>query len=99
MLEDDGLAAVFRGVLADAGLDARTDVNVDFEAVTRSSDDTDFTFAINHGRTPLTIAVPRGAQDLITGATTGTNFTLERYGVAVFATPRAERPPFLTLAP
>lgn len=99
MLEDDGLAAVFRGVLADAGLDARTDVNVDFEAVTRSSDDTDFTFAINHGRTPLTIAVPGGAQDLITGATTGTTLTLERYGVAVFATPRAERPPFLTLAP
>jgi beta-galactosidase len=72
-------------------------MNADFEAVTRASGDTDYTFALNHGREPLEIAVPEGAQDLMTGATTGATLTLERYGVAVLATPRADRPPFLTL--
>ena len=97
MLEDAGLAAVLRDVLGDAGLAARTEVNVDFEAVTRSSDDTDYTFALNHGRTPLTIAVPEGALDLVTGLLTGPTLVLGRYGVAVLATPRGGEPPFLTL--
>lgn len=97
MLEDQGLAAVFRGVLEGAGLAARAEMNADFEAVTRASGDTDYTFALNHGREPLEIAVPEGAQDLMTGTTTGATLTLERYGVAVLATPRADRPPFLTL--
>jgi len=34
----------------------------------------------------------------LTGRTTDATLTLDRYGVAVLATPRAERPPFLTLA-
>lgn len=99
ILEDAGLVAVFRDVLADAGLPARDVVNVDFESVTRSSAGTDYTFALNHGREPLTVAVPDGARDLVTGATTGTTLELGRYGVAVLATPRAETPPFLTLLP
>lgn len=98
MLSDEGLSAVFAEVLRGAGLAARTDTDVDFEAVTRSSDDTDFTFALNHGRTPLKIRVPEGALDLVTGERTGTTLTLDRYGVAVLQTPRDGIPPFLTLA-
>jgi beta-galactosidase len=98
MLDDAGLTAVFREVLAEAHLDARDEVDLDFETVTRSDDETDFTFALNHGRDPLTIVVPEGALDLVTGRTTDATLTLDRYGVAVLATPRAERPPFLTLA-
>ena len=48
---------------------------------------------------PLTVTVPEGALDLVTGATTGATLELGRYGVAVLATPRAAAPPFLTLAP
>lgn len=98
MLADAGLAAVFAEVLGGAGLAARADVNLDFEALTRSSDDTDYTFALNHGREPLTVRVPEGALDLVTGERTGATLTLDRYGVAVLATPRDGIPPFLTLA-
>ncbi len=97
VLEDAGLVAVFRDVLTGAGLETRPGMNMDFEAVTRSSHDTDYTFALNHGRDPLEIVVPEGALDLVTGTTTGARLTLGRYGVAVLVTPRAERPPFLTL--
>lgn len=95
MLEDSGLVAVFADVLAEAGLPSRSARNIDFEAVTRSSSDTDYTFALNHGREPLAVAVPEGATDLVTGRTTGAILTLDRYGVAVLATARADRPPFL----
>ncbi|KRB38586.1 beta-galactosidase [Microbacterium sp. Root180] len=99
ILEDDGLVAVFRDVLAGAGLPVREVLHVDFESVTRSSSDTDYTFVLNHGRDPLAVVVPEGARDLVTGATTRTTMTLDRYGVAVLATPRAAEPPFLTLSP
>lgn len=97
VLDDDGMVAVLRDVLGRAGLPARDIVDADFESVTRSSADTDYTFVLNHGRDPLTVAVPAGARDLVTGTTTGEALTLGRYGVAVLATPRAETPPFLTL--
>ncbi|MDE0545373.1 beta-galactosidase [Microbacterium sp. C7(2022)] len=97
ILDDAGLVAIFRDVLAEAGLPARDSLNPDFESLTRSSADTDYTFALNHGREPLTIDVPPGARDLITGATTGASLELGRFGVAVLATPRADQAPFLTL--
>jgi beta-galactosidase len=99
VLDDDGLVAVLRDALAGAGLPARARVDIHLEAVTRSDADTDYTFVLNHGRTPLTVEVPEGAHDLITGATTAAHLTLERFGVAVLVTPRAETAPFITLAP
>lgn len=98
MLEDAGLVATMRDVLDGAGLPARSAVSADFEAVTRSSADTDFTFALNHGREPLTILVPDGAIDLVTGRSTGATLTLGGCDVAVLASPRATQPPFLRLA-
>lgn len=99
ILDDDGLVAVFRDVLAEAGLPARDTVDADLESVTRSSHESDYTFVLNHGRDPITVAVPEGARDLVTGAITSATMTLERYGVAVLETPLAPAPPFLTLAP
>lgn len=101
MLDDAGLVAVWRLVLAEAGLPARDRTDVNLDAVTRSSADTDYTFVLNHGREPLTIAVPEGARDLLghdVGRTTNATLTLPRFGAAVLATPRAETVPFITLA-
>ncbi|MDL9979438.1 beta-galactosidase [Microbacterium sp. ASV49] len=99
VLDDDGLVAVLRDALTEAGLPARDRVDVHLEAVTRSSDDTDYTFVLNHGHAPISVEVPAGARDLITGGTAASPLTLERFGVAVLAMARAEHAPFITLAP
>lgn len=98
VLDDDGMVAVFRDVFAEVGVPVRADIDLALEAVTRSDDDTDYTFIINHGRMPLDVSVPVGAHNLITGAITGDALTLERFGVAVLSSPRAADVPFITLA-
>jgi beta-galactosidase len=98
VLEPAGLLALFRDVLADAGLAARRRTDPALEAVTRSDDSTDYTFVLNHGREALVVDVPDGADDLLTGIRTSGRLTLGRFGVAVLATPRADTPPFITLS-
>jgi beta-galactosidase len=97
VLDDAGMAAVFRDVLTRAGVPARDRVDVNLDVVTRATADTDYTFVLNHGREPLTVDVPTGARDLITGLTVGATLTLSRFGAAVLASPRADAVPFLTL--
>ena len=98
VLDDTGLAAVFRDVLTRTGIPARDRVDVHLDVVTRSSADTDYTFVLNHGRDPLTVDVPAGAHDLLSGQATGATLTLPRFGVAVLQTPRTGPVPFLTLS-
>ena len=68
MLEPAGMLAVFRDVLAAADLPARGRTDTDLEAVTRSDATTDYTFVLNHGRRPLSVDVPAGAEDLLAGS-------------------------------
>ncbi|MFF2493318.1 beta-galactosidase [Agromyces sp. NPDC058064] len=98
VLDRDGLVALFRDVLAAAGLPARERLDLDLEAVTRSDEATDYTFVLNHGRREITVDVPAGARDLLTGESTGATLALPRFGAAVLATPRAAEPPFITLS-
>lgn len=98
MLERDGLEAVLRAVLTDAGLPVRDRTAGDLDVVTRSDETTDWTFAINHGTTPLRVNVPTDAIDLLGGEIRDDVITLDRYGVAVLRTPRTGSVPFLTLA-
>ncbi|WP_295034445.1 beta-galactosidase [uncultured Microbacterium sp.] len=97
MLSPEGLVAVFRDVLRTAGLPARDEVSVQAEAVTRSDDTTDYTFLLNHAAEPVTFQLPAAGLDLLSGSETGDAVTLDAYGVAVVATPRATQIPFLTL--
>ena len=98
VLEPAGMTALFRDVLADAGLPSRARAHADLEAVTRSDDTTDYTFVLNHGRDELTIDVPEGARDLLGGIPIGARLTLPRLGAAVLATPRTGAVPFVTLS-
>ena len=98
VLEPDGVVALFREVLAAAGLPARERTDSDLEAVTRTDATTDYTFVLNHGRGELTVDVPDGAEDLLTGIRSTGWLTLGRFGAAVLATPHAEAPPFITLS-
>ena len=70
------MIALLRGVLASAGLPARERTDSDLEAVTRSDADTDYTFVLNHGRGELTVDVPEGADDLLTGIRSTGRLTL-----------------------
>ncbi|MFT4220527.1 MAG: beta-galactosidase [Microbacterium sp.] len=96
VLDHDGLVTVFRDILSSAGLPARARTDLALEAVTRSDDETDYTFVLNHGLAPLTVRVPAG-RDLLTGESTDGTITLPRFGVAVLAAPRAADIPFPTL--
>ncbi|WEG08136.1 beta-galactosidase [Microbacterium horticulturae] len=96
MLDDDALQTVFRDVLADAGLPARERVDQSLDAVTRSDAHTDYTFVLNHGRTPLQVVVPEG-HDLLTDTAVAGVMQLPAFGAAVIAAPRADGIPFLTL--
>ncbi|MFE6963978.1 beta-galactosidase [Agromyces sp. NPDC057679] len=99
VLEPAGLVALFREVLAAAGLPARERLDLDLEAVTRSDETTDYTFVLNHGRREITVDVPEGARELLgEAAPRGSTLTLARFGAAVLATPRADAPPFITLS-
>ena len=69
-LAADGLVAVMRRALADARLPARDRLDPDVEAVTRSSDDVDYTFVLNHGAREAVVGVPDGAEDLLGGGRT-----------------------------
>jgi beta-galactosidase len=42
-------------------------------------------FVINHTDSQQTLTVPPGKRELLTGSTTGSSLTLERFGVAVLA--------------
>ncbi|MEE2815138.1 MAG: Beta-galactosidase C-terminal domain, partial [Actinomycetota bacterium] len=80
-----------------AGLPVREQTDVNAEAVTRSNDDTDYTFLLNHGAEPLAFEVPAPGVDLITGDHVAGVVELPGYGVAVVAAPRATEIPFITL--
>lgn len=98
VLEPAGMIALFREVLAAAGLPVRSRTDSDLEAVTRSDATTDYTFVLNHGHGELTVDVPEGAEDLLTGIRTTGRLTLGRFGAAVLAAPRADAAPFITLS-
>jgi beta-galactosidase len=93
------MIAVLREVLAAAGSLPAIRTDADLEAVTRSDDDTDYTFVLNHGprrahgrrsrRAPMTCSPA--------SRTTG-RLTSGRFGAAVLATPRADAAPFITLS-
>lgn len=99
MLEHDSMLPVFRDVLRAAGLPARDDTDVDVEVVTRADDTTDYTFYLNHGRSPVAFELAGEATDLLTGIRHSGRLDLDRYGVAVLAAPRAESIPFSTIIP
>ena len=58
--EAAGLDALFRRVLEAAGLPAREVPDTVLESVTRSDEDTDYTFVLNHGTEPLAVTDPAG---------------------------------------
>lgn len=97
MLTPDGSLAVFGDLLRAAGLPVREHVDVNAEAVTRSDDDTDYTFLLNHGAEPVSFRMPASGVDLLTGADVSDVVELAGYGVAVVAAPRAAEIPFITL--
>lgn len=97
MLTPDGMLTVFGDLLRAAGLPVREQTDVNAEAVTRSNDDTDYTFLLNHGAEPLAFDVPASGVDLITGDHISGVVELPGYGVAVVAAPRATEIPFITL--
>ena len=98
VLEPAGMLAVFRDVLHAANLPARGRTDTDVEAVTRSDAGTDYTFVLNHGRSEVTVDVPEGAEDLLTGARPAGRLSLPPFGAAAIATPRAATAPFITLS-
>ena len=98
VLEPAGMLALFREVLAAAALPARSRTDSSLEAVTRSDATTDYTFVLNHGGGELTVDVPEGAENLLTGDRTTGRLTLGRFGAAVLAAPRAGTAPFITLS-
>ena len=98
VLEPAGMLAVFRDVLVAANLPVRGRTDTDLEAVTRSDATTDYTFVLNHGHGPLSVDVPEGAEDLLTGARPAGRLTLPPFGAAVLATSRAATAPFITLS-
>ena len=87
-------------MLGAARLPARDRTHADLEAVTRSDENTDYTFVLNHGRDELVVDVPEGARDLLGDPESpiGATLTLPRFGAAVLATPRAGAAPFITLS-
>ena len=99
MLEHDSMLPVFRDVLRTAGLPARDHVDVEAEAVTRTDGTTDYTFYLNHGRSPVSFALAGPATDLLTGIRHSDRLDLDRYGVVVLAAPRAETTPFSAIIP
>ncbi|MBE7955765.1 beta-galactosidase [Microbacterium oxydans] len=99
MFEPDGLLTVFRDVLRTAGLPARERTDVDVEVVTRADDATDYTFYLNHGRSPVAFEIPSPGVDLLTGVRHAGRLELERFGVAVLAAPRADTLSLATLTP
>lgn len=98
VLEPAGIVALMRSVLEAAGIPARARVSTDLEAVTRSDETTDFTFVLNHGRREITVDVPAGAVDLLSGETVTGRLALPRFGAAVLAAPRGQNAPFITLS-
>ncbi len=96
MFDPEGLLPVFRDVLRTAGVPARAHTDVEVEVVTRADDTTDYTFYLNHGRSPVAFEIPTPGVDLLTGIRHADRLELDRYGVAVLAAPRAASIPFAT---
>ncbi|GAA4064773.1 beta-galactosidase [Agromyces indicus] len=94
----DGLVALMRRVLADAGLPARKRTDPDLETVTRADEHTDYTFVLNHGARAVTVDAPDGATDLLGDGPVRPQLVVPPLGVAVLATPRGAEPPFITLS-
>lgn len=99
MVEPEGMLPIFRDVLRTAGIPARDRTDVDVEVVTRADGDTDYTFYLNHGRAPVSFELSGASTDLLTGIRHSGRLDLDRFGVAVLASPRSDTIPFATLAP
>lgn len=93
MIDDEGMLPLFRDVLRTAGLPARDRTDLDAEVVTRADGTTDYTFYLNHGRAPVSFEIPGPAVDMLTGTRHSGRLDLDRFGVAVLASPRAETIP------
>ncbi|MFJ8509225.1 beta-galactosidase [Streptomyces avermitilis] len=78
--EPKALRDLLAGIASGAGARPVLDgLPAGVEAVRRG----DLLFVLNHGREPVTIAVPGTHHDLLTGATVTNDVVLGRYGVAV----------------
>lgn len=83
VLTDNGLEQILGSVLDAAGLTRRLP-DRDLEVVTRTDGSTDFTFVLNHGVHPTSVAVPSGAR-LLDDVEATDSLCLPGYGVAVLA--------------
>ncbi|MFF4835605.1 beta-galactosidase [Streptomyces sp. NPDC001315] len=78
--EPEALRALLSGIAADAGArPVLAGLPAGVEAVRRG----ELLFLLNHGREPVTVAVPDTHEDLLTGETVTDRITLGRYGAAV----------------
>ncbi|WP_330282117.1 beta-galactosidase [Streptomyces sp. NBC_00588] len=78
--ESHALRVLLARIAADAGVRPVLDGLPDgVEAVRRG----DLLFVLNHGREPVTVALPGRHHDLLTGSAVENKLTLGRYGVAV----------------
>jgi beta-galactosidase len=78
--EPHALQVLLARIAADAGVRPVLDGLPDgVEAVRRG----DLLFVLNHGREPVTVALPGRHHDLLTGTAVEDGLTLGRYGVAV----------------
>ncbi|CAN5505972.1 beta-galactosidase [soil metagenome] len=97
ILDAAGTTTIMQSVLDGRGLPKRTRIDPHLDVVTRSDDDNDYTFVLNHGLQPLTVEVPTDAYDLLSGEAVSGSMTLPQFGAAVLRTPRADLPPFIHL--
>ena len=78
--QPDALRTLLAGIAAEAGVrPVLRGLPDQVEAVRRG----DLLFVLNHGREPVTVQVPGGRRDLLTGAVVAGQLTLDRYGVVV----------------
>jgi beta-galactosidase len=96
-LDDAGLEEILASALDAAALPVRATPNRDIEVVTRGDGSTDYTFVLNHGTAPATVAAPEGAHDLLTGDDITGKLTLPAWGVAVLAHPATASAGLLTV--
>ncbi len=102
-LDEAGMQAILARVFQAAGSPTREIRSTALEVVSRTDGTDDFTFVLNHGREPITIAAQPGRApllgiDLITGAAVAEQLTLDAFDVAVIRHPTEPEPLFLTLA-
>jgi beta-galactosidase len=77
-------------LLKDSGIGAVVSPSEGVEVSTRQNADFGLLFVINHTNQVVTVKVPSGKQELLTGTTTGESVELDGFGVAVIKLSAAE---------